>query len=225
MDRLFVDLEFTSLKPGAKLISIGLVDESGRHTFYAELAETWQSAELGRFAQREVIPQLEGAASRTTVLALQEQLPAWINALRVPVMLAIDSLQLHWSWIETLLQQNWPQNLAREPLLLTVDNLYEFEAFEAARGVAFAGGLRRHHALDVALANQRAWYTSGGDIQDAGGLPMLKARLRKDSEEVSSGKRDARSLLAVGKGDFKGARLTANPATEFPGERFRQGRE
>ena len=42
MDRLFFDTEFTALTDDAKLISIGLIDESGRHTFYAELADTWQ---------------------------------------------------------------------------------------------------------------------------------------------------------------------------------------
>lgn len=215
MDRLFLDIEFARRTNGAKPISIGLVDESGRHTFYAELTDTWHLAEVEEFALREVIPQLEGGASRMTVHTLQERLTDWITALRVPVMLATESLQSDWPWIETLLQLQWPQNLALEPLLLTMDYLYEFDAFEAAREAAFAGGLRRHHALDVALANQRAWYASGGDIRDEGGLPMLKARRRKDVEEVAAGLRSPQSLLAVGKGDLKGAKLTLNPTSEF----------
>lgn len=215
MDRLFVDIEFTELTPDAKPMSIGLVDESGKHKFYAEPSDTWQLSDASEFSQREVIPHLEGGASRIPVPALQERIADWINALRVPVMLATDSLRWDWPWIETLLKKRWPQNLAREPLLLTIDYLYEFDAFIAAREAAFTGGLRRHHALDDALANQRAWYTSGGDIRDVGGLPMLKARQRKDAEEVQAGHRDPRSLLAVGKGDLKGARFTLNPKSEF----------
>lgn len=55
MDRLFFDTEFTGLTPDAKLISIGLVDESGRYTFYAELTDTWKPGDVGEFAVREVI--------------------------------------------------------------------------------------------------------------------------------------------------------------------------
>ncbi len=215
MDRLFVDTEFTGLTPDAKLISIGLVDESGKHKFYAELSDTWQPADAGEFAQREVIPHLEGGESRIPMVTLQKNLAAWIKGLRVPVMLATDSLQWDWPWIETLLKERWPQNLARDPLLLTIKYLYDFDAFEVEREAAFASGLRRHHALDEALADRQAWYTSGGDIRDEGGLPMLKARHRKDAEEIAAGLRSPRSLWMIQKGDLDGAVITPNPASEF----------
>jgi 3' exoribonuclease, RNase T-like len=215
MDRLFVSTKFTGVSPDAKLISIGLVDESSKHKFYAEPSDTWQPSDASEFTQREVIPHLEGGASCTPMGTLKKHLAAWIRGLRVPVMLATDSLQRDWPWMEALLKQRWPENLARDPLLLTTDYLYEFDAFEAAREAAFTSGLRRHHALDNALANRQAWYTSGGDIRDEGGLPMLKARQRKDAEEVKAGRRDPRSLLAVGKGDLKGASFTLNPESEF----------
>lgn len=48
-----------------------------------------------------------------------------------------------------------------------------------------------------------------------GGLPMLKERQRKDAEDVATGCRTARSLLAVGRGDLRGAKITQNPASEF----------
>ena len=44
---------------------------------------------------------------------------------------------------------------------------------------------------------------------------MLKARKRKDAEEVQAGHRDPRSLLVVGKGDLKEASFTLNPKSEF----------
>jgi len=216
MDRLFIDTEFTSLSDDAKLISIGLVDESGKHKFYAELADTWQPSDAGGFAQREIMPHLEGGASRIPLVTLKQYLAAWIKGLRMPVMLAMDA-SLDWSWIETLLKQRWPRNLARDPLLLTIDYLRKIDAFEVAREAAFAAGLRRHHALDDALANRQAWYSSGGDIRGEGGLPMIKACQRKDSEDVAAGLRSPYSLLVVGKGDLKGATFTYNPNSEFAG--------
>jgi hypothetical protein len=48
-----------------------------------------------------------------------------------------------------------------------------------------------------------------------GGLAMLKERQIKDAQEVASGKRSARSLMVVGKGDLKGFRFTQNPASKF----------
>jgi hypothetical protein len=217
MDRLFVHTEFTGLTPDAKLMSIGLVDESGEHKFYAEPSDTWQPSDVGELAQREVIPHLEGGASRLPMVTLKKYLAAWIKGLRVPVMLATDSLQWDGPCMETLLKQRWPNNLARDPLLLTMDYLNEFESFEPIREAAFASGLCRHHALDVALANRQAWYTSGGDIRDVGGLPMLKARKRKDAKEVVAGLRSARSLWVVGEGDLKGFTFTMNPESEFSG--------
>lgn len=48
-----------------------------------------------------------------------------------------------------------------------------------------------------------------------GGLAMLKERQIKDAQEVASGKRSARSLMVVAKGDMKGFRFTQNPASRF----------
>lgn len=52
------------------------------------------------------------------------------------------------------------------------------------------------------------------------GLPFLKARQRKDAEEVKAGLRSARSLVMFPEGWLKGATFTANPESEFnrPGE-------
>jgi hypothetical protein len=48
-----------------------------------------------------------------------------------------------------------------------------------------------------------------------GGLTILREYHRKAAEEVAAGKRSARSLWVVGKGDLKGARFTLNPESEF----------
>ena len=215
MDRLFFDAEFTGLTSDAKLISIGLVDESGRQKFYAELSDTWAMDDAGDFAKREVIPRLDGGSARIPMAQLKHDLAVWITGLKVANMLATDSLQWDWPWIEMLLEDAWPQNLAREPLLLTMNYLRDFDKYEAEREAAYVAGLRRHHALDDALANRQAWYTSGGDIRDEGGLPLIKAQHRRDAEDVAAGRRPARSLMAVGKGDLDGATFTGKPTSEF----------
>ncbi len=60
----------------------------------------------------------------------------------------------------------------------------------------------------------------GQAAAEDGSLPMLKERQRKNAEEVASGLRDPRSLLALPKGAMKGARVTPNPASAYsqPGE-------
>jgi hypothetical protein len=73
--------------------------------------------------------------------------------------LATDSLAYDWPWIQQLFRDpgTWPANLDGKPLLLTMNYLVEFDQFEAAVENAFAGGLRRHHALDDAKANRLGW--------------------------------------------------------------------
>ncbi|OIQ97615.1 hypothetical protein GALL_203740 [mine drainage metagenome] len=44
--RVFFDTEFSDLVADPKLISIGLVDETGERTFYAELAHVMSAAQV-----------------------------------------------------------------------------------------------------------------------------------------------------------------------------------
>lgn len=164
--RIFFDTEFTSLDEGAKLISIGLVDETGQRTLYAELTDTWKPEDVGDFAKAAVIPLLDGETSQMSMPELEERLSAWLAAFNAPVVLATDSLAWDWKWMKTIFQQHgpWPENLVREPLLLTMNYLNDFDRFEAAVEDAFAGGMRRHHALDDARANRVGWIAGGGDI-------------------------------------------------------------
>jgi hypothetical protein len=56
--RIFFDTEFTDLSIGARLISIGLIDETGERMFYAELSDTWQEQDASDFAHLNVLPLL-----------------------------------------------------------------------------------------------------------------------------------------------------------------------
>jgi len=166
MIRVFLDTEFTDLDPGAVLISIGLLSEDGRE-FYAELSDTWQSAYVSDFAKAEVLPLLEGGDHLVTKAQLRERLASWLAGFAQPVQLATDSLAWDWQWIQQLFWTpgTWPANLDRKPLLLTMNYVNDYDAFTEAVEEAFAGGLRRHHALDDAKANRLGWLAAGGDIE------------------------------------------------------------
>lgn len=161
MRLVFFDTEFTDLIVDPQLISIGLVDESGERTFYAELSDTYHLADVGDFAREAVLPQLEGGAICLTMTKLRDRLRAWLESFGEPVKLATDSLSWDWPWIHEIFEDQaiWPPNLDGKPLILPQE-----AEFALAIERAFAGGLRRHHALDDARANRLAWIAANGGI-------------------------------------------------------------
>lgn len=166
MLRIFVDTEFTDLISDCKLISIGFVDETGDRSFYAELSDTWRANDLGDFAAQSVVPLLDGQASLMSMAELRGRLTGWFGRFDGHVRLATDSLAWDWRWMQRIFPspKTWPFNVERRPLLLTMNYLVNFEAFEPAVERAFASGLRRHHALDDARANRLGWLASGSDV-------------------------------------------------------------
>lgn len=167
MIRVFFDCEFSDLTADPKLISIGFVDESGVRTFYAELSDTWRPENVGDFAREAVLPLLEGGAALMSMRELRECLTDWLRSFGESVKLATDSLSWDWPWIQEIFHESgaWPENLDGKPLLLTMNYLNQFDEFEPAVEKSFAGGLRRHHALDDAKANRFGWLAAGGDTE------------------------------------------------------------
>lgn len=167
--RIFLDTEFSDLVRDAKLLSIGLIDETGERTFYAELSDDdcWHYENASDFAKVAVLPLLEGGECMMTMAELSQRLAAWLTAFGEPVKIATDSLAWDWRWIQELFREpgTWPANLDTKPLLLTMSCLNEYDAFEEAVEAAFADGLRQHHALDDAKANRLGWIAAGGDVE------------------------------------------------------------
>lgn len=160
---IFFDTEFTDLCIDSRLISIGLVSEDGERSFYAELSDTYELADVGDFARESVLPRLE--KSRAIFLTMSEvrtRLWIWINGFGEPVTLITDSLAWDWPWIQKIFCERnvWPENLDRNPEILRQET-----EFNLALERAFAGGLRRHHALDDAKANRLAWLDTGDDME------------------------------------------------------------
>lgn len=165
---IFFDTEFSDLCIDARLISIGLIAEDGERMFYAELADTYQPKDCGEFTRLAVLPLLEGGDVRLSMRELGERLLAWVEAFGEPVTLACDSLAWDWPWAQEIFGKldAWPANLARRPLLLTINYLNDYDRFIEAVEKAFSS-LRRHHALDDAKANRLGWIAAGGDIDQA----------------------------------------------------------
>lgn len=160
MIHIFFDTEFTDLIVDPQLISIGLIDETGERTFYAELSDTYRPADVGDFTREAVLPQLEGGAAHLTMAELSVRLGDWIKDFGEPVRLATDSLSWDWPWIQEIFEDlaTWPPNLDGKPLILNQET-----EFNLAIERAFADGLRRHHALDDAKANRLGWIAIAGD--------------------------------------------------------------
>jgi hypothetical protein len=169
MIRIFFDTEFTGLVVDPKLISIGLIDETGERTFYAEVSDTWHLEDVGDFARAAVLPLLEGGIALMPMHELTLCLRNWLKGFGEPVILATDSLAWDWAWMQEIFREpgSWPENVDGKPLLLTMNYLNDYDAFDHQVERAFASGLRRHHALDDAKANRLGWIAAGGDIERA----------------------------------------------------------
>lgn len=79
------------------------------------------------------------------------------------MQLATDSLARDCKWVQVIFNDlaTWPVNLDRQPFLLTMNYVENYDAFWQTVEQAFANeALRQHHALDDAKANRLGWIAS-----------------------------------------------------------------
>jgi len=151
---LFLDTEFTDYID-IDLISIGLVSEDGRATFYAERNDYRREA-TSDFVRDAVLPHLgqqpENACSREE---LTRRLYDWLQGFSGTVQIACDSTHdrdLLWDALEDGL----PTNL--EPTVLKLAWQSEDRIFqEALCKYHEQPGRPRHHALHDAQALRHGW--------------------------------------------------------------------
>lgn len=157
MKRIFYDSEFTDLAMDCRLISIGLVDESGQRSFYAELSDTYALQQLSEFVRAAVIPLLQGGEAAMPLHELTLKLGAWIESFDEPVELVSDSF---WDtgWIGEIFEtpDTWPANLVPPQVLRFTDDAERLRFNQMEMQVRQQHGLRFHHALDDARAIQMA---------------------------------------------------------------------
>lgn len=150
--RIFFDTEFTGLVADAKLISIGLVDESGLHEFYAELGDTYVASECSEFCKREVLVHLQGPSAQIPMAELRTQLESWLKDRGPGSVLVCDSprdvVQL-----EAILPAGLPGNVSID-VLGWRGNLKR-RLFNFGRRIHRKFGYRVHHALDDARVNRK----------------------------------------------------------------------
>lgn len=156
---LFLDTEFTGLgQRWPRLISIGLVSEDGQHSFYAELATESYMDNCSAWVRENVLPLLDGGDRIMQPDELRQRLAEWIGA-QGAMQIACDSKDFDFAYLRAILDP-WPANIDPKSLALKFD-ADRGERFNDAVEKSFAGGLRRHHALDDAKANRLGWIAVG----------------------------------------------------------------
>lgn len=149
--RIFFDTEFTGLTDDAKLISIGLVDETGVDEFYAELRDTYQVSECSEFCRKEVLPHLEGGEAQLGLAELRVTLTAWLGA-RGPGAVLVCDCSRDVVQLATVLPNGLPANISVQ-VLGWWGNLQR-HIFNFGRRIHHRHALRVHHALDDAKVNR-----------------------------------------------------------------------
>ena len=123
--RLFLDTEFTTLAPGAKLISIALVDED-ENFFYAELNDTYQLSDCSDFVKTDVLPFLKGGKYVMSEYDCRLALCKWIEDRNVPCNIGSDAPSWDIPLLRPLLEPIIPENLQDEIFLVSYpDNVEE----------------------------------------------------------------------------------------------------
>lgn len=160
MIKIFFDTEFTHLQgpldpEPAVLISIGCVAEDD-HKFYAE-SSSFDVEKCSEFVVEVVLPLLEGGDVSMPYPMIAKHLRGWIESFGDQVTLYSDSPYHDFGFVEHLFDNwGWPANLNKKP---------EWLVFNYVKGVRFSNSveeafrtfkpeLRRHHALDDAIANR-----------------------------------------------------------------------
>ena len=158
--RIFVDTEFTDLW-APELISVGLATQCDAR-LYVEIAPDpagntgWIPAGCSRFVRESVIPLLHGGRFALTRQAASERILTWLESFPDSIELVADSaVDFH------MLHALWGD--ARKPRNLIAEQVTAMPRGRALlRNDSIRQGLRRHHALDDAIALMR-----GAELQPA----------------------------------------------------------
>jgi hypothetical protein len=151
---LFLDTEFTGLHLNPGLISLALVDETGKRTFYAELPEESYRSRCTDWVVENVLPLLEGGNSVLPIDELRIRLQEWIESFGDLAMLITDSPDYDFELIKLLFAGYWPSNLAKQPMQFDSYAMGEDHqiTLESAMKSYHSPERPEHHALHDAIA-------------------------------------------------------------------------
>lgn len=155
---LFLDTEFTGLgQRNPLLISLGLVSEDSRHSFYAELPSDTYLPECAPWVRENVLPLLDGGGCILQPDELRQRLAEWIGALG-PVRIVTDAPDYDFALLKAALGV-LPENVDPKAIWFdsyTLGSAHQ-ELLESYREGYFRSGKPEHHALHDAQALRRTW--------------------------------------------------------------------
>lgn len=167
--RIFLDTEFTCFKK-SRIISIGLVTEDGKRTFYAEITNTYTLGHCSGFVKADVLPQLDANKIETPVdyrkvyakMTFEEcksHLKVWFENINCKQLLVYsDSPYYDWPFLCRLLGYDWPIYLHKKCKYIDFDTTSKSVKFDNLLFDKFQQGIyREHHALDDAIVTSQAW--------------------------------------------------------------------
>lgn len=159
--KVYLDTEFTDFMD-SRLISIGMVTEDGRRSFYAELTDNYTEADCSYFVLEAVLPLLDAQElpmtpdyraiyARMTACQCSEHLFAWFEAVHEPVRVVTDSGYDQAFLHELFRDHRWPSTLDQKMQYVATDG-GAWMRYAAQTEDVFARHprFRRHHALDDA---------------------------------------------------------------------------
>lgn len=147
--KLFLDCEFTQLNQDTKLISLGLVSESGDE-FYVELTDTYQIDDCSDFVIRNVLPQLSLPRYGMSLVDAQAALSAFLGRIEEQMEVCSDAPDWDWDFFCQLAyaDHKWPNHVANRPTNL----IHLFRHLEAGDiGDTALPELPHHALLDARL--------------------------------------------------------------------------
>ena len=160
MINIFFDCEFTKLQmpfdsEPNELISIGCICENTDRKFYAEIS-SYQVEHCSEFVIETVLPLLEGGDYLMDYSMIAKHLRTWIESFDGQVVFWSDTSYFDWQHVEHMFDNLcWPCNLAKKSRRHTRDMDFNIGAEEAFN--TFVPKLRRHYALDDAIANKHGF--------------------------------------------------------------------
>ena len=158
MTLLFLDTEFTGLgQRSPHLISMGLVSEDGRHSFYAELTPESYVDTCSFWVQANILPLLEGGDRVMEPDTLRQRLTAWIGVLG-DVRIVNDAPDYDFAFLRATLEP-WPANVDPKPIRFDTQVLGDChrETLEIYRGAYFTPTKPEHHSGHDARALRQSW--------------------------------------------------------------------
>lgn len=151
---IVLDTEFSGLnqtKPD--LISIGLVDESGRE-FYAELPEAHWTVQCNEWVHFNVLPHLWGAEYVRSEALVRDELKAWIESIHDECRIVTDCPDADFFMQLKRLLPQWPRNLHHWPVQFSAWSMGDERQPELQKLMDeyHASDRPQHHALHDAHA-------------------------------------------------------------------------